>query len=154
MARALASFVTATTRGDATLFDDARACAMLTAGLQFYRHALQFECYAFAVLPSELQLLLKPTPRGGGVSEILKNVKGLFAGKFNKLRGTTGPVWRRSFHAEPVLSAQALRLRVAEIERAPVRAGLASTPEQYAWSSARWMAADVPNLIVDPMPRG
>ena len=91
-ARALAAFVTATTRGDAALFDDRRACAMLTAGLQFYRQALQFECYAFAILPAELQLLIKPKPRGGGVSEVLKNVKGLFAGKYNKLRGTSGQV--------------------------------------------------------------
>ncbi|MHC5020920.1 MAG: transposase [Planctomycetota bacterium] len=94
---------------------------MLTAGLQFYRQALQFRCYAFAILPAELQLCIAPKPRGGGVSEVMKNVKGLFAGKYNKLRGTSGPVWRRSFSAEPVLSARALRLRVADIERAPDR---------------------------------
>ena len=153
-ARPLAAFVTATTRADAPLFNDTRACAMLVAGLQFYRQALEFQCYAFVLLPAELQLLIAPKPRGGGVSEILKNVKGLFAGKYNKLRGTQGPVWCRSFNAEPVLSATALRLRVSDIERAPVRAGLAKNPEQYEWSSARWMSGEVPNLIVDAMPKG
>jgi len=150
--RALASFVTATTRADAPLFADPRACAMLTAGLQFYRQALRFECYAFVILPAELQLCLKAKPRAGGVSEVLKNVKGLFAGKYNKLRGTRGPVWRRSFRSGAVLSPESLRLRVAEIERAPVRAGLVEQPAQYGWSSARWMAGTVPNLIVDELP--
>ncbi len=124
---------------------------MLVAGLQFYRHAMQFECYAFTILPAELQLLIRPRA-GGSVSDILKNVKGLFAGKYNKLRGTTGAVWRRSFNAEAVRSADALRRRAGEIERAAVRAGLATQPADYAWSSARGLAGAVPNLIVDGLP--
>ena len=152
MARApepLAWYVVATTRRDTPVFADADACALLVTGLQFYRQALGFRCFAFAVLPAEFQLLVRPADGAPGLPAILKNVKGLFAGKWNRLRGRHGALWRRGFYDEVVQTPRGFDRRVDDIHAAPVRAGLAASPDAYRWSSARWRDGQVPNLLVD-----
>ncbi|MCI0342580.1 MAG: hypothetical protein L0216_15795 [Planctomycetales bacterium] len=144
-----AYYVVAGTRGRRPVFADARSCVILIAGLGYYKQVLDFRLHAFAVLPAEMHLLVRPLSAEGDLPTILKNVKGKFAGKHNRMNGTSGPVWRRGFYDEEVRSHAAIERRIQEVHALPVREGLVRSPQDYEYSSLRWYRGEPPNYLVD-----
>jgi putative transposase len=90
---------------------------------------------AWVVMPNHVHVLFK---QEAPLGEILKSWKSFTAKEANRLLGRTGQFWEADYwdtymrHGEQ--EARARRY----IEKNPVKAGLASAPEQWPWSSARF----------------
>jgi len=77
---------------------------------------------------------LLPTPHVLA-AKWLGPLKGFTAHQANLLLGIHGPFWQEESFDRLVRPGEFDRIR-AYIEQNPVKAGLASTPEQFIWSSA------------------
>jgi putative DNA methylase len=94
-----------------------------------------YELHAWVIMPNHVHVLL--TPRVD-VSKLLAGLKGATAKRANALLNRAGqPFWQdESFDRVVRNGDQFGRIR-RYIDNNPVAAGLAPTPEEYPWSSAR-----------------
>ena len=128
-------FVTARTLQRRPLFRDRWAARLFLQELQGCREELGFLLLSFVVMPDHVHLVVVPGP-GADLPRIMQHVKGRFARTFNLARGGTGAVWQARFYESAVRTEVQLERWVRYIEENPVRAGLATSPEVYAFSSA------------------
>jgi putative transposase len=93
----------------------------------------RFYCLLSAVaMPDHVHMLLKPFA-SFSLSRIMHGVKGVSARKINIHRGTTGPLWQDESYDRIVRDEQDFIRKLEYISLNPVKAGLASSPEQYAY---------------------
>jgi len=93
--------------------------------------------HAFAIMPNHVHVLL--TPRVP-LPILTKALKGITARRANEILARTGtPFWQEESFDRVVRNADEFEKIRHYIEYNPVRAGLASAPEEYPWSSA-WRA--------------
>jgi REP-associated tyrosine transposase len=90
--------------------------------------------HAFVVMPNHVHLLLEPK---ADLRQITRRIKGRSARVCNQALNRTGmQFWQEESYDHWVRNAASFeRIRVY-IERNPVSAGLAKTPEEWPWSSA------------------
>ena len=128
-------FVTARTAQRTPLFRDHWAAELFLQELERCREELAFLLLSFVVMPDHVHLVVVPGP-GADLSRIMQHVKGRFARRFNLARGGTGAVWQPRFYESAVRTDVQLERWVHYIEENSVRAGLATSPEVYPFSSA------------------
>ena len=88
----------------------------------------------FAIMANHVHVLLFPLVPA---SRLLKSLKGHTAREANKLLGRTGePFWQRESYDHWVRNPEEFQRIAAYIHNNPVKAGLAASPEDYAWSTA------------------
>jgi putative transposase len=93
-----------------------------------------YELGAWVVMPNHVHMLLLPKV---ALSQITHSIKGRTAREANLLLGLTGePFWKRESYDRWVRNERGFKRVVAYIEKNPVSAGLAATPEGWPWSSA------------------
>jgi len=92
-----------------------------------------YELHAYVVMPNHAHILVTPETALGGILRILKGRTARFA---NQILGRSGTFWQDESYDRIVRDAAEFGRTVNYIELNPVRAGLASTPEGYRWSSA------------------
>jgi REP element-mobilizing transposase RayT len=106
--------------------------------LDSIRHGTEighYEIHSWVIMSNHIHLLL--TPRIS-MSRLLCSLKAATATRANKLLSRTGkPFWQDESYDRVVRSEVEFRRIRQYIENNPVKAGLASTPEDYLWSSAR-----------------
>ncbi len=91
-------------------------------------------CDAWVVMPNHVHLLITPCVE---LPKIMHSVKGFTAREANRLLGRTGsPFWQKEFFDHWIRNEREFERIRAYIERNPVTAGLAASPEEYCWSSA------------------
>jgi putative transposase len=89
---------------------------------------------AWVVMPNHVHVLILPRL---ALSPITHWIKGTTAREANLLLGRTGePFWQHESYDHWVRNEKEFQRVVAYIERNPVSAGLAATPEDWPWSSA------------------
>ena len=91
------------------------------------------ELHAYAVMPNHVHILITPEENLHLILRILKGRTARFA---NQLLHRTGTFWQDESYDRLVRDAAEFRRTVNYIERNPVRAGLAATPDSCRWSSA------------------
>ncbi|MHC4250000.1 MAG: transposase [Planctomycetota bacterium] len=136
---------------------------LLVATVAYFRQALGFRLYGYAVLPSAFDAVIQPcgsgpgsgfaapgARRGATISKIMMNVKGAFAYWYNRRLGRRGSVWEKRFADTPLLSAEEIRGAVLAVHAGPVALGLADAPQDYRWSGLA--AARNPVRLIDPLP--
>jgi putative DNA methylase len=104
----------------------------IVRGADEFRH---YEKHAWVVMPNHVHLLITPMT---SVPKLLGLLKTATARKSNLLLVRSGkPFWQDESYDRVVRTwDEFVRIR-RYIENNPVRAGLASTPERYEWSSAQ-----------------
>jgi REP element-mobilizing transposase RayT len=108
---------------------------MVVEAIQVVRQRNEAFILAYAVMPDHLHLLV--VPRADlTLSRVMRAIKGSSARQINLIEGTRGPIWQQSFHDRVIRDEMHLQTTVAYIHRNPVAAGLASTPNEYEFSSA------------------
>ena len=80
------------------------------------------------------------------VEKAAQFINGGFSYREARELGRKSEVWQRGFSEVRILTAEAYQMHVRYTRENPVRAGLASTPEEYPYSSA------FPGWKLDPAP--
>jgi putative transposase len=106
---------------------------MVTDAIQ-YRNLRTFRLHAFVVMPNHVHLLMTLLV---AVSKVMHSLKRFTAREGNRMLRLTGqPFWQDESYDRLVRVETEFERIVHYIERNPVTAGLASTPEGFPWSSA------------------
>lgn len=115
----------------------AEIAAMLDSSIR-YRDGREYDLHAFVVMPNHVHLLITPHM---SVSQIMQSLKRFTARQANRILCLTGqPFWQAESYDRLVRDRTEFGRIASYIERNPVTAGLASSPEEFFWSSARPIA--------------
>lgn len=134
-------FVTFRTRKPLQLSPEAK-----TVVLQHCLHdnAVTITLHAAVIMPDHVHLLFtaRRDPEGWtfALPEILRAIKGMSARSINILLGRRGSVWQDESFDHVLRGNESLRETVEYIRQNPVRKGLVSKPEDYAWL---WIAPEL-----------
>jgi REP element-mobilizing transposase RayT len=101
--------------------------AQIQAGKQHYI------LHSWVIMPNHVHLLITPSIQ---VSKITRSLKGATARQANLLLNRTGPFWQDESYDHLVRNPEEFRRIENYIIQNPVRAGLATSPEEFPWSSA------------------
>jgi putative transposase len=93
-----------------------------------------YEMHSWVIMPNHVHLLLTPKV---STSRLLRSLKATTAKRANVLLQRTGKTfWQDESYDHRVRDGEEFRRIQRYIEHNPVKAGLATKPEAYAWSSA------------------
>ncbi len=123
--------VTAVTAERRSLFQVTATAELLERTILDYRSQGKFLLHAFVIMPDHFHALITPAP-DVSLEKAMQFIKGGFSFRLkSKL-----DVWMRSFNESQISTEEKFMNCVRYIEENPVRRGLASTPEDYHFSSA------------------
>jgi putative transposase len=143
------SFPSATTSGQAFLamdriLDNARTgplylrqpeIANLIVEAIRYRDHRDYSLHNYVVMGNHVHLLITPRVE---VSKLMQSLKRFTAREGNRFLDLTGqPFWQDESYDRVVRDKTEFRRIANYIEMNPVKAGMAATPEEFRWSSAR-----------------
>ena len=93
--------------------------------------------FAYCLMTNHSHLGLIPES-SSGLSNLMNSLHSKYALRINQRFGWTGHLWQQRFFSSP-LDLEGFQKVLGYIELNPVRAGRAERPEQYKWSSARYV---------------
>lgn len=138
-----AYLITAATWQRRPLFRDRQRLEMLRDRLLSEAGALAWDVDAWVVFPSHYHLVATSPEPGADVRRLVRAVHSRTARELNALDGQAGRrVWFQYWDTCLTFPASYFA-RMSYVVNNPVKHGVASTPEDYPWSSAAaWVAAD------------
>ncbi len=89
---------------------------------------------AYCLMSNHVHLVVVPE-RADSLGVLFRRAHGAYAQAVNAGLGRTGHLWQNRYYSCP-LSERHLWIALRYVEANPVRAGIATRPEQYPWSSA------------------
>jgi putative transposase len=132
-------FVTTATTGSRSLFQTDRMANLFIDVLRSYTLAGKFKVHDFVVMRNHVHLLI--TVDGDmSIEKAVQLVKGNFSFRAKKELGFPGEIWQRGFSDVRITDEKSFLVHQDYIYKNPVKAGLASTPEEYRHSSAHLKA--------------
>ena len=129
--------VTAVTAERRSLFQVTATAELLLNTILDYRSQGKFLLHAFVIMPEHFHALITPAP-AVSLEKAMQFIKGGLSFRLKSKRD----VWMPSFNESQVSSEEKFLNCVRYIEENPVRRGLASTPEEYLYSSATIKSSD------------
>ena len=128
-------FVTTSTDGKRALLQSERSATLLIDVMFHYRDRGEYKLHDFVVMRNHFhaQITLsadKPVERA------MQLIKGSFSYRARREPGTKRTIWQRGFSEDRVTSREEFLAFRKYIYENPVKAGLASAPEEYPYSSA------------------
>src|SRR5262245_27900595 len=105
--------------------------------------------HAYALMGNHVHLLIT-SERARGASRLVPDIAGSYARYLADEYGHEDPVWEDPYDASPVHARAHLLACMRYIEENPVRAGLASSPQAWRWSSHRCNALGEPDALITP----
>ncbi|GAA6143361.1 transposase [Hydrogenophaga sp. 5NK40-0174] len=96
------------------------------------QHGVQI--HAYALLPTQFQLLATPTLEGG-ISRMMQGVGRRFVTTFNQRHSIHGAMWDGRYRSNLVEEGDSLLACMVFLDTLPVAAGLCHSPERYEWTS-------------------
>ncbi len=94
----------------------------------------EYDLHAWVVMPNHVHLLITPH---ADVSTVLRRLKGRTAHEATRILDLTGaPFWQDESYDHLVRNSEEFRKIASYIIQNPVRAGLATSTDEYRWSSA------------------
>jgi putative transposase len=127
-------FVTANTFQKHSLLQSERMASLFLDVLLSYRAQQKYLLHEFVVMPDHFHLLVTPTLT---LERALQLIKGGFSFRARKELGFGGEIWEKSFYDHRVRDWEEYCAFRPYIHLNPVKRGLAATPEQYPYSSAK-----------------
>ena len=121
-----------------------------------FRDVLASECertgtqvHAYALMTNHVHLLL--TPRNeAAIASLMQNLGRRYVREFNARYHRTGTLWEGRYKSSVVDSASYAIACMRYIDLNPVRAGLVTSPELYAWSSFGRLAYSASDALITP----
>lgn len=119
------------------LFTTAEARAVFERALERVRRAYRLRVYGYVVMPEHVHLLLSE-PENETLAVTLKSLK---QGVSRRLIAGAEHFWQKRYYDHNVRSHAKFLEKLRYIHRNPVKRGLCSRPEDWAWSSFRHYAS-------------
>jgi putative transposase len=91
--------------------------------------------HAFALMPTQVRLLVTPTD-AAALGSMMQAAGRRFVGPYNRRHARSGPLWVGRFHATVIEPAQHFVECLRFVESAPVQFGLLEQADAWQWSSA------------------
>ena len=129
-------FVTTDTWQRRSLFRKAAAAQFVEAKLFEYRDKGFFRVHSYVIMPDHLHLLLTPG-NSTTLEKALQLIKGGSSHEMGKKLSARFPVWRAGFTEHLIRDQGDYDRHVRYIETNPLKARLASRPEDYPFCSAK-----------------
>lgn len=129
-------FATTRTAAGKSLFQTERMANLFIEVLRSYVRARKFTVHDFVVMPNHVHILMT-LPGDISIEKTMQLIKGSFSFRVKRELGFQGEVWQRGFSDVRVTDDRSFCLHQAYIHHNPVKAGLTSAPEEYAYGSAR-----------------
>jgi putative transposase len=127
-------FITASTFQRKPLFHKKPLAKLFLEVLFQYRDKKNYLLHEFVLMPDHFHLLLSPTVT---LERSLQLIKGGFSFRAKKDLEYTGEIWQPSYYDRRVRGVEDYLNFKNYIRLNPVKRGLALTPEEYLYSSAR-----------------
>jgi len=109
----------------------------ITLGAIRHWHGIKWQIFAAVVMPDHVHALAQPLnqPAEGtfSLAEIIHSIKRFSARKINQGRGVRGSLWQEERFDRIVRDEAEFLEKWQYIRNNPVKAALASTPEEYPW---------------------
>ena len=103
--------------------------------LHHERAMAHYDLHNYVVMPNHVHMLITPV---APVSKVMQSLKRFTGREGNRILGVTGRAfWQEESYDRLVRDGKEFERIAKYIEMNPVRAGLAFTPEEFPWSSAR-----------------
>ena len=102
--------------------------------LKKYKEKFNFKLFAYCLMTNHIHLLIK-TPANGTISEIMKAITIAHTRHYHHKYNASGHIWQGRFKSPVVSCDEYLLTLMRYIEQNPVRAGIASQPKEYPFSS-------------------
>lgn len=109
------------------------------------------EIHAYVLMMNHVHILATPR-RPEGISNMMQSIGRRYVQHFNWKHGRTGTLWEGRYKASLVDSDRYFLACSRYIEDNPVRAGIASSPEEYPWSSYHHHAAGYEDPLIKDHP--
>jgi putative transposase len=140
-------FITASTYQKQSLFQSEHFSVPFIDTLLHYRLERKFLLHEFVVMPNHFHLLITPTLT---LERAMQLIKGGFSYRARKELGFAGEIWQPSYYDRRVREAEDYVNFKYYIHQNPVKRGLAKTPEEYPYSSARagFVMDEVPERLM------
>ena len=152
-------FITSSCYGRRALLGTAERCDLFLEILEQVRRRYQFVVVGYVVMPEHFHLLISE-PERGDPSIVIQVLKQRFARRTltprvsrTQTRLADEPrledrFWQRRFYDFVVWTEQKRIEKLKYIHRNPVKRGLVSEPERWAWSSFRHCALGEPGPVL------
>lgn len=114
------------TDGDYMFFLETLKSQSLTAGCLIH---------AYVLMPNHIHLLVTPN-EPNSLSKMMQGIGRVYVRYFNQAYNRSGTLWEGRYKSAIVDVANYLFACMKYIEQNPIRSNLATTPQEYRWSSA------------------
>jgi REP-associated tyrosine transposase len=114
--------------------------------LEQTRQKHRFVVVGYVAMPEHFHLLMSE-PEQGDPSVVMKVLKQEFARALHQAEPSVAQVWQRRFYDFNVWTERKRIEKLRYIHRNPVKRGLVSEPDQWAWSSFRSYADGEPGVV-------
>jgi len=108
---------------------------------------------AYCLMPNHFHLVVQPT-QGNQLSKGMQWLMTSHVRRYHKSNGPSGHIWEGRFKSFLVQEDEHLITVLRYLEGNPVRAGLAASAREWAWSSHRERIGEIPPFVLDPLPLG
>ncbi|MFT4227891.1 transposase [Micropruina sp.] len=108
--------------------------------LELTKEASRCAVLAYCLMPNHVHLVLRTADEP--VGDVMKRLGVRYAGWFNRKYGRVGHLFQDRFRSRPVESDEYLFALVRYVWDNPVQAGLVTRPDDYRWSSRRWLGRE------------
>src|SRR5437899_2237211 len=125
-------FVTSKTSLGRSLLQTERMANLFIDVLRAYVTAKRFKINDFVVMPDHFHLLIT-LDQAMTIEKAVQLIKGNFSYRVKKELGYQHEVWQRGFSDERVWDRESFLQHRSYIDNNPVKAGLASSPEEYPY---------------------
>jgi putative transposase len=126
-------FITAGTFQKQRLLQSDRMARLFLDVLLGYRSQEKYLLHQFVLMPDHFHLLIAPLLT---LERALQLIEGGFSFRAKRELGFLGEIWEKSFYDRRVRDWEEYSAFRQYIHRNPVKRGLATVPEEYAYSSA------------------
>jgi putative transposase len=100
-----------------------------------WKNALGCKVYAYCLMTNHVHLVIDPGESADNLALLMKRVAGRYTRYVNRVERRSGTVWNGRYKSSPIETDRYLMACSRYIELNPVRARIASAPQDYGWSS-------------------
>jgi putative transposase len=139
--------VTSRTNNKVRVFERKLGRKIMLLVLEKAQEKFHFRLAKFCVMPTHIHLLIEPE-EGTGLSQIMCWIKTRSAKYWNNIHGSKDHMWGHRFFARAVKDPEDFQSVMNYIDKNPVEAGLAPSPELWKASGAFYRANKIGILVL------